>query len=493
MDLQEATDGLEIKVAALVQTLKAALILFPIVLFMLLLLWWFGYQLNIPVLGVLLLSGLAVIGLHIFLLEKRWLLSWSNNFGFFFMISVPIAISLYFTGGLISPFIWLLIFVVLFQSMSYGLAKGLISAAIYVAFLWAMEGLVYFQALPAIAVFPGVSPAASAQLSVLVLCGHTMLLLISPLTVGILSQQLRQSERELREEQQKLSLMLDASPIIVFYKDKAGRFIRVNRAFAAALKMPEKDFVGKTVFDLYSRPIAQGMTDDDREVIGSGRPKLDIVESYEAADGVRWVRTDKVPVRGGDGQVSGLIGFAIDISELKQMDEKLRQNRAQLTNAVKIAHLGPWEYDVLKDRFTFNDAFYSIFHTTAAAAGGYTMSSADYAKKFVHPDDAAMVGSAVSKAITTVDPDFTYQVDHRIIYADGGTGYVSVRFFVVKDEQGRTIGTYGVSQDITERKRVEEELKKKVEELETFYKASMDREDKILELKKKIEELEKHV
>src|SRR3972149_3243456 len=83
------------------------------------------------------------------------------------------------------------------------------------------------------------------------------------------------------------------------------------------------------------------------------------------------------------------------------------------------------------------------------------MSSARYAQRFVHPDDAPVVGIEVRKALEAADPHYSSQLEHRIICADGETGYVSVRIFIVKDDQGRTIKTYGANQDITERKLAE--------------------------------------
>jgi PAS domain S-box-containing protein len=126
---------------------------------------------------------------------------------------------------------------------------------------------------------------------------------------------------------------------------------------------------------------------------------------------------------------------------------------------MEIAQLGYWEYDVADDLFTFNDHFYSIFHTTAEQVGGYKLSSAEYARRFVHPEDAPMVGIEIEKALKTIDPNFSRQLEHRIIYADGGVGYVSVRFLIVKDSEGRTVKTYGANQDITERKRAEQSLR----------------------------------
>ncbi|MCX6163401.1 MAG: response regulator, partial [Ignavibacteriae bacterium] len=155
--------------------------------------------------------------------------------------------------------------------------------------------------------------------------------------------------------------------------------------------------------------------------------------------------------------------------EKEKAQKALVESEAQLSNALNIAHLGPWEYDVLNDIFTFNDLFYAIFRTTAEKVGGYTMSSADYAKRFLHPDDARLVGIETKKAIETTDPNFNQLLEHRIIYGDSGEfGYISVHIFINKDENAKTIRTYGVNQDITDRKRAEEELinaKNKAEEM----------------------------
>ncbi|MBN2368883.1 MAG: PAS domain S-box protein [Vicinamibacteria bacterium] len=137
-------------------------------------------------------------------------------------------------------------------------------------------------------------------------------------------------EAVLEKERHELKRIIDTSPIIIFYKDSGSRFVRVNRVFAEALKMAEEDFVGKTVFDLYSRSIAQGMTDDDQEVMSACRPKLNIVEQHESAAGLRWIQTDKIPIVDDHGVCIGLIGFAQDITERKEAEEELRASEARL-------------------------------------------------------------------------------------------------------------------------------------------------------------------
>lgn len=157
-----------------------------------------------------------------------------------------------------------------------------------------------------------------------------------------------------------------------------------------------------------------------------------------------------------------------DITCYKQLEDELTNSRSKFLNALEIAYLGPWEYDVINDLFTFNDSFYSMFRTTADQVGGYVMSSAEYVRRFVHPDDSFVVAAETQKAMESNDPAFCRQLEHRMLYADGEVGYITVRFFIVKDENGKTIKTYGVNQDVTERKRIEVALR----EREFFFKES---------------------
>jgi two-component system cell cycle sensor histidine kinase/response regulator CckA len=161
-------------------------------------------------------------------------------------------------------------------------------------------------------------------------------------------------------------------------------------------------------------------------------------------------------------------------SEHQRAQQAIRTNKAQLSNALEMAHLGYWEYDVADDLFTFNDQFYKVFHTTVEQVGGYTMRSAEYARRFVHPDDKDVVREEIQKSIESIEPNLTQQIEHRILFADGTVGYITVRILVVKDSQARTVKTYGVNQDITKSKRIEVELRDSEERYRIIVEASSD-------------------
>ncbi len=274
----------------------------------------------------------------------------------------------------------------------------------------------------------------------------------------------KRNEESLRESQSLFKTLAQVSPVGIFQTTPEGNTIYVNPKWCELSGLAQKDAIGKGWL--------KAVHPDDREMLSekwSAESKKGIESTaeyrFQKPDGsVIWVIGKAVPILSGK-KIEGYIGTITDITKHKTAEEALRKSQVQLSNALRAARLGPWEYDVKNDLFFFNDLFYSILHTTAENVGGYTMKSADYASRFVHPDDILMVGEEIKNALEADNPNYFRQLEHRIIFPDGNIGYITVSFSVIKNEQGETIRTFGVNQDITELKR----MRNKIIESEAYY------------------------
>jgi PAS domain S-box-containing protein len=145
--------------------------------------------------------------------------------------------------------------------------------------------------------------------------------------------------------------------------------------------------------------------------------------------------------------------FAIisDITE-RQRSEALRARQAQLSEAMDLAHVVYWEFDATTDTYVFNDPFYAFYRTSAAREGGYRMARAEYAKRFVHPDDLSRYREFTERSARGADPELIVGIEHRIIRRDGSVRHIMARSRAVTDELGNIVKRHGANQDITDRK-----------------------------------------
>jgi PAS domain S-box-containing protein len=161
------------------------------------------------------------------------------------------------------------------------------------------------------------------------------------------------------------------------------------------------------------------------------------------------------------------------VKDLSKIDNALKMSQVHLENAMEMANLASWEFDVLNKQYFFNDRFYTMLGTTASEMGGYTMNCKDYINQFVHPDDVQFVLDGMNKSFKNKESGFGTQLEHRIILKDGTIRYmyIHIRDLIQTPDHGPY--AYGTMQDITEWKNIEKELMESEEKFrEVFNKAN---------------------
>jgi len=160
--------------------------------------------------------------------------------------------------------------------------------------------------------------------------------------------------------------------------------------------------------------------------------------------------TTVIPVQSGDE--IGVLSQAFN-DMARQIDSRtalLRESEASLANAQRIARLGNWDWDIVKNELRWSDEVYRIFGVAAGEFGATFEAFLQY----VHPGDRAFVSSSIEDALAGMPCD----IDHRIVRLDGAVRTVHERAEVIVDGAGRPVRMTGTVQDITDLKEAEEEL-----------------------------------
>jgi len=168
------------------------------------------------------------------------------------------------------------------------------------------------------------------------------------------------------------------------------------------------------------------------------------------------------------------------IKEKKKVEAELLESKAQLSDALRLSRMGHWSYNIQNDEFIFTDEFYELFHTSAREMGGFKMSSAEYMERFIYPEDQHIIPEEVKLISENRDPNLTRYLEHRIIYTDGGVGYIAVNVRLEFDENGTPSRAVGVNQDITPRRKAEianKEVTKSLEESEYLFRTFFNLSD----------------
>jgi PAS domain S-box-containing protein len=260
------------------------------------------------------------------------------------------------------------------------------------------------------------------------------------------------ADEALARERDLLHSLMDNVPDLIYLKDAASRFTRVNRAHAAYLGLHDpEEAVGKSDFDFYSEDEARSYFADEQRLLAEGHAVINKLEMQPRDEGPpRWILTTKVPIFGPDQGISGLIGVSRDITDRREAEQALARERALLRSLI----------DAVPDLVFFKDreGVYLGCNTAFARFAGRTekevIGSTDF--DFLSRELANFYRAKDRQVLADGKPR---RDEEWVTYPDGGQVLVETVQTPFQGQDGQVWGIICMSRDITERKKLEEQLR----------------------------------
>jgi PAS domain S-box-containing protein len=304
----------------------------------------------------------------------------------------------------------------------------------------------------------------------------------------------QRTEKASLESQRRLAQIIDFLPDPTWVIDTKGKVIAWNKAMETLLDTPAEDMVGKGDYE-YALPF-----------YGERRPVLiDLVKDWDATyeekylsirkDGEVLLSESYHPALGENGmylsgtasllyntagEVTGAIESLRDITAEKQMGERIREKEARFRSYFEHSQTGMAITSPAKGWIEVNDQLQGML--------GYTLDELRQMTwaELTHPADLNADVKQFERMLSgEID---SYSLDKRFIRKAGEIVYTNITVACTRDENGDVLNVLASFLDITERKHMEAEMRRNVEELERFNKLAIGREKKMIQLKKEINE-----
>jgi two-component system, sensor histidine kinase and response regulator len=277
---------------------------------------------------------------------------------------------------------------------------------------------------------------------------------------------------EHHQEAAWLSILLDHLPVLVYGLDGQGRFCLWNRECERVLGYRRADVFGWTRPQLYERmyPDSAYRAWVQNQVASHHYRNLETTAT--TADGA--MRICSWSNFSAEVCVAGLSvwGVGVDVTDRKRTEDAMRQANARLDLAVRGSNVGLWENDMPDGDYLVG----KVHCINIMEQLGYpaTESTTDYATvaTMYHPDDRERVREALRAYFAGETPE--YQAEFRARHRDGSWRWILARGIAVRDGSGKPIRFAGTRIDITDLKRIEEEMRQAKEAAEAASRAKSE-------------------
>ena len=284
----------------------------------------------------------------------------------------------------------------------------------------------------------------------------------------------KQAEEALRESRATARGLLDATQESLLLLDKEGTIIAVNKTAARRHQRIPEELIGTNRFDILPENVRESRKAHFEKVLQTGEP-----EDFEDVLNGMVFHHNYYPVRDKAGGLIGVAIFAQDVTERKQAEEAIRESQERLSTILKTTAQGFWLNDQNDNIMEVNEAMCKIFDLSKEKVVGKNFFDFldEKNKKIVHEQNRIR-----KKGIHSM-----YEIS--LMRPDGQQVPCLMNASSLLDKDGNVVGSFGMTTNIAERKQMEEELRRNVDDLERFSKVAFGREKKMIQLKQEVNEL----
>jgi PAS domain S-box-containing protein len=265
------------------------------------------------------------------------------------------------------------------------------------------------------------------------------------------------AESELAASAERLRFVTNAVPALMAYVDADARYVWVNDSYRRWFGMTPESVLGRHASEVLG-PAAWTVVRPYVERVLAGE-EVTFEQRLVYKNGpARDVRATYVPHVDADARVRGLVALVNDISEIRAAEAALRRSEHMLEQSQSTAHVGSWEVMLDQDRrpdggaLRWSDETFRIFGHEPRS---FEPTQAIFYQS-IHPEDRESTRGIASNGVARGQP---FEKEYRIVRPDGGVRLLHSWTRVEYDEAGRPHRMVGTVQDVTERKRAEQELK----------------------------------
>lgn len=272
------------------------------------------------------------------------------------------------------------------------------------------------------------------------------------------------TERKLAEEEIKrnaglISSLLDSIPDIIFFKDKNGRYLGGNPAFEEFSGLSKKEIIGITDYDIFDKEKADTFIIQDKEIMASGKPvQNDLWITYKNGRKIL-VDTLKTPYLGPDGSLIGILGISRDITERKLAEETLQNERTLFRTIIDLIPDAVYVKDIEGKKILANPKEVELLglesESDIIGNTDYNLLP-DFEAKYSQSQDLKVIASG----------EALMNIESTLIDKNGKQHWLLGSKVPLRDIHGNITGIVGVTHDISERKKAEDDLKQLTTRLE---------------------------